>query len=99
MAIDSKVLENYRKLDWEGALKKDLGTSGELVEGKSSFNRMKKLFNKLVRTYSSGNLLSEYERVLSVSLVRLISFINNSLLTPSWHNEPDNINDPPTSSI
>jgi len=48
MAINQEILKQYKNIDWDKLLRKDLGQTGELNEVKQNFDRIKSIFDKII---------------------------------------------------
>jgi hypothetical protein len=86
MAIQQTVLDQYKALDWENLLRRDLGDAGKLDEVKPNLDRIKNVYEKVLQYQTTLAEVPNYERNIENSITNFINGCNSQILDASYTN-------------
>ncbi|OIO31628.1 MAG: hypothetical protein COZ49_04385 [Candidatus Yonathbacteria bacterium CG_4_10_14_3_um_filter_47_65] len=89
MAINQEILKQYKNIDWDKLLRKDLGQTGELNEVKQNFDRIKSIFDKIISYEVLLNEVPNYQRAFEKAINNFINSCNSQILGNSYTNTAD----------
>lgn len=89
--MDEGLINRYKKINWKGLLREDLGASGNLVEAKETLDRIKVFFDRLLNSSIVENQDGEISNRINERLKQFLEYINNEVLIFSDVRKKDDI--------
>ena len=77
--MNQQSLNDYKKIDWEYLLRKDLGASGDLVTAKPIFDRIKLILDKFVNSVVLQTMPQNIQQEVSANVTAFFNFTQNNI--------------------
>lgn len=78
--INRQLTNRYEEINWNRILRTDLGAAGQLTSAQPIFNRIKKVFDSLLKNSTTFSLSESATQQIEYQLTSFLQFIESSIL-------------------